>query len=83
MKNQMADGSWYAKTQTPQDSLASENTLIYILSRDRRGLATKHWTEFRRDPDFAAVSKASEAGGKIVERVDATFMVPSDYSPLK
>jgi NIPSNAP len=68
---------------TPQDSPASENTLIYILAHDSRAAADKHWTEFRQDPEWMAVSKASEADGKIVEKVDSTFMVPADYSPLK
>jgi hypothetical protein len=68
---------------TPQDLPASENTLIYILAHDSREVANKHWTEFRQDPEFIAFAKASEADGKIVEKVDSTFMVPSDYSPLK
>jgi NIPSNAP protein len=68
---------------TPQDSPASENTLIYILAHDSRAAADKHWTEFRQDPEWMAVSKASEADGKIVEKVDSTFMAPADYSPLK
>lgn len=68
---------------TPQDSPASGNTLIYILAHDSREVADKHWTEFRQDPEWTAVSKASEADGKIVEKVDSTFMVPADYSPLK
>jgi hypothetical protein len=68
---------------TPQDSPASENTLIYILAHDSRDVAKKHWAEFAQDPEWTAVAKASEADGKIVEKVDSTFMLPSDYSPLK
>jgi hypothetical protein len=68
---------------TPQDSPASENTLIYILAHDSREAANKHWTEFRQDPEFAAVAKASEASGKIVEKIESTYMTPADYSPLK
>jgi hypothetical protein len=68
---------------TPQESPASESTLIYILAHDSREAADKHWAEFRQDPEWTAVSKASEADGKIVEKVDSTFMTPSDYSPLK
>jgi len=68
---------------TPQDSPASENTLIYILAHDSRDAAKKHWAEFQADQEWKDVSKASEADGKIVEKVDSTFMVPSDYSPMK
>jgi len=32
---------------TPQDSPASENTLIYILAHDSRDAAKKHWAEFQ------------------------------------
>jgi len=68
---------------TPQDSPGSENTLIYILAHASREDAKKHWAEFAQDPEWKEVSKASEADGKIVEKVDSTFMVPSDYSMLK
>jgi hypothetical protein len=68
---------------TPQDSPASDNTLIYILAHDNRDVAKKHWAEFGADPEWQQVAKASEADGKIVEKVDSTFMVPSDYSPMK
>jgi len=68
---------------TPQDAPASDNTLIYILAHDNRETAKKHWAEFGQDPEWKEVSKASEADGKIVEKVDSTFMVPSDYSPVK
>ncbi len=68
---------------TPQDSPASDNTLIYILAHDNRDVAKKHWAEFTADPEWQKVSKASEADGKIVEKVESTFMVPSDYSPMK
>ena len=68
---------------TPQDAPASDNTLIYILAHDNRDAAKKHWAEFAADPEWQRVSKASEADGKIVEKVDSTFMNPSDYSPMK
>src|SRR5580698_5209801 len=31
---------------TPQDSPASDNTLIYILAHDSRDVAKKHWADF-------------------------------------
>jgi hypothetical protein len=68
---------------TPQDSPASENTLIYIVAHDSRELADKHWAELRQDPEFVAASKASQVDGKIVEKIDSTYLTPADYSPLK
>jgi hypothetical protein len=68
---------------TPQDSPASENTLIYILSHPSRDEAKKNWAAFGGDPEWQKVAKASEADGKIVEKVDSIFMEPTDYSALK
>ena len=48
-----------------------------------RDAATKNWKEFREHPEWVKVSKASEADGKIVEKVDSTFMEPTDFSKIK
>jgi hypothetical protein len=68
---------------TPEDAPLKDNELIYIISHQSREAATKNWEEFRNDPEWQKVSKASEADGKIVEKVDTTFMDPTDYSALK
>jgi|ERR1700722_862000 uncharacterized protein (DUF1330 family) len=59
----------------------SENTLIYILEFPSREAATKAWKEFGADPEWQTVSKASEANGKLVEKVDSVFMKRTDYAP--
>ena len=48
-----------------------------------REAAKKNWAAFAADPEWKQVSKASEADGKIVEKVDSTYMNPTDYSPMK
>jgi len=68
---------------TPADAPASENTLIYILAHASRDAAKKSWDEFRNDPEWQQVAKASEADGKIVEKVDSVFMDATDYSRIK
>jgi hypothetical protein len=68
---------------TPQDAPIKDNTLIYIVSHPSREAATKDWKEFGGDPEWQKVAKASEADGKIVEKVDSTFMDPTDFSALK
>ena len=68
---------------TPADAPASENTLVYVLAHENREAAKKSWDAFRNDPEWQAVAKASEADGKIVEKVDSTFMDPTDFSKLK
>lgn len=67
----------------PQDGPAHSNTLIYIISHESKEAAAKSWAAFRVDPEWKKVSAASEADGKIVEKVESVYMDPTDYSPLK
>jgi NIPSNAP len=67
----------------PQDSPQKESTLIYIVAHPSRDAAKKNWAEFVADPEWQQVSKASEADGKIVEKIDSTFMDPTDFSQIK
>ena len=68
---------------TPQDSPAKDNTLIYVISHASREAARKNWDDFGNDPEWKAVAAASEADGKIVEKVESVFVDATDYSPLK
>ncbi len=67
----------------PQDSPQKDNTLIYIDLAPQREAAKKNWMEFVADPEWQQVSKASEADGKIVEKIDSTYMDPTDFSQIK
>ena len=67
----------------PQDAPKSENTLIYVISHESREKAKASWDAFRQDPEWQKVQKASEADGKIVEKVESIYMNPTDYSALK
>ena len=67
----------------PTDEPAKDNTLIYIISHESREQAKKNWDEFRADPEWKKVQAASEANGKLVEKVDSVFMEPTDFSPMK
>lgn len=58
----------------------SENTLIYVLQFPSRAAAEESWRAFRADPEWQKVSKASEANGKLVEKVDSVFMKATDYA---
>src|SRR5438309_2122175 len=63
--------------------LDQKNTLVYLLSYPSRDAAKKAWDEFRSDPEWKKVQTASEANGKIVEKVDSVYMSPTDFSKLK
>ena len=66
---------------SPMDEPQKSNTLIYVLAHPSREAAAANWKAFSADPEWQSVQKASEANGKIVEKVDSTFMVPTDFSP--
>ena len=61
----------------------SENTLIYILEFPSRDAMKAAWDAFRKDPEWQAVSKASEANGKIMLKADSVVMKATDYEKIK
>ncbi|HMF76086.1 MAG TPA: NIPSNAP family protein [Bryobacteraceae bacterium] len=65
---------------TPTDEPQKSKTLIYILEHPSREAATANWKSFRADPEWVKVSTASEVNGKLVEKVDSTFMALTDFS---
>jgi hypothetical protein len=65
----------------PEDA-AWENTFIFMLVHPSREEAKKNWGAFASDPAFQEVVK-SEQAEKTVEKVDVTYMRPTDFSPMK
>jgi NIPSNAP len=66
---------------TPLDDPLKGRTLIYILAHPSREAATSNWKAFGDDPEWQKVRDASEVNGKLVDKVDSTFMVLTDFSP--
>jgi hypothetical protein len=66
---------------TPTDEPLNGRTVIYILEHPSREAATANWKAFRDDPEWVKVSTASEVNGKLVEKVDSTYMTLTDFSP--
>ena len=66
---------------TPTDEPLKGKTLVYILGHPSREAATANWQAFRDDPEWQAVRDKSEANGKLVEKIDSTFLVLTDFSP--
>ena len=71
-------GYWVAA-----DAPASQNTLIYVVAHKSREAAKASWDAFRQDPEWIKARTASEANGKIVEKVTSVFMTPTDFSKIK
>jgi NIPSNAP len=66
---------------TPLDEPQKNDTLIYILRHPSREAAAANWKAFQDDPEWKSVHDKSEANGKLVEKVDSTFMALTDFSP--
>ena len=66
----------------PEDAPAWDNTFIFMLAHRSREEAKKNWDAFAADPAFQQVVK-SEQSEKTVEKVDVTYMRPTDFSPMK
>lgn len=64
---------------TPIDN--PERMLIYILAYPNREARDQSWKAFAADADWQKARKESEANGKLVDKVEATFLQPTDYSP--
>ena len=60
---------------TPLDEPEKSNTLIYILQHRSREAAAANWKSFQDDPDWKSVHEKSEVNGKLVNKVDSTFLV--------
>jgi hypothetical protein len=58
------------------------NTFIFLVAHPSKEEAKKNWEAFRADPDFQEMVK-SEQKEKLVEKIDSTYMRPTDYSPMK
>ena len=65
---------------TPLDDPLKGKTLIYILAHPSREAAASNWKAFSDDPEWQKVRDASEVNGKLVEKVDSTFMALTDFS---
>lgn len=65
----------------PPSEQSPDGKVIYVLAFPSREARDASWAAFVADPEWQAVAAASEAGGKLVARVDSTFMSLADYSP--
>jgi hypothetical protein len=63
------------------DMDAPNGRVIYILAYPSRAAREADWKAFSEDTEWRAVAAASEADGKLVEKVDSVFMSLTDYSP--
>ncbi|MGA2812026.1 MAG: NIPSNAP family protein [Candidatus Acidiferrum sp.] len=65
----------------PVDEPEKSNTLIYILQHPSRAAAAANWKSFQEDAEWQSVKAKSEANGKLVTKIDSTFLRLTDFSP--
>jgi hypothetical protein len=55
------------------------STFFYILEHPNRDAASENWKAFQDDPEWKAVKAKSEENGKLVEKIDSTFLALTDF----
>jgi hypothetical protein len=66
----------------PEGSANWDNTFIYLVAHSSREEAKKNWDAMLADPEVQAAIKSEEAN-KLVEKIDRTYMRPTDFSLMK
>ena len=67
---------------TALDEPVKSSTFFYILEHPSREAASANWKAFQDDPEWKAVKAKSEEKGKLVEKIDSTFLTLTDFSRL-
>jgi hypothetical protein len=71
---------------TPTDAgQGAGNTLYYFLTHPSQQAAKAAFDQFRNDPEWISVRKASEVkgGGSLTSTIESVFMYPTDFSPVR
>ena len=58
-----------------------ESKLVYVLAYPDKAAREASWKNFMADPDWQKAQKASEVDGKLVAKVEQSFMNATDFSP--
>src|ERR1700732_2074420 len=66
---------------TALDEPVKSSTFFYILEHPSREAAAANWKAFQDDPEWKSVKAKSEETGKLVEKIDSTFLTLTDFSP--
>jgi hypothetical protein len=66
---------------TATDDPLKGKTLVYMLAHPSREAADANWKAFRADPEWISVRDKSEENGKLVEKIESTYLEMTDFSP--
>lgn len=65
----------------PEDT--TDRRLLYLLAYPDAAARDSAWAGFLADPDWIAARDSSEANGPLVERIESTYLAPTDFSALR
>ncbi len=69
---------------TALDEPVKSSTFFYILEHPSREATAANWKAFQDDPEWKSVKAKSEENGKLVEKIDSTYLTPTDFPrPLR
>jgi NIPSNAP len=66
----------------PEGTPDWDSTFIFLVAHSSREEAKKNWDAMKADPEFQELIKSEQADKK-VEKIDRTYMRPTDFSPMK
>jgi NIPSNAP len=66
---------------TALDEPVKSSTFFYILEHPSREAAAANWKAFQDNREWKRVKAKSEENGKLVEKIDSTFLTLTDFSP--
>ncbi|MFZ0638424.1 MAG: NIPSNAP family protein [Candidatus Acidiferrales bacterium] len=72
-------GYWVSEDAAPA---VLGNTFVFMVAHSSRDEAKRNWDAFETDPAFQQVLKAEQTE-KTVEKIDVTYMRPTDFSAMK
>lgn len=67
---------------TALDEPVKSSAFFYILEHPSREAAAANWETFQDDPEWKKVKAKFEETGKLVEKIDSTYLTLTDFSPL-
>jgi len=72
---------WVSEEASASDN-SLNNSFVFLVAHSSREEAKKHWDAMWVDPEFQQLVK-SEKADKLVEKVESTYLRPTDFSPMK
>jgi hypothetical protein len=71
-------GFWMIRDDDP-----ATGRIICIYAHPDQETADRAWETFRADPRWEEARVSSEVDGKLVATLERSFMVPTEYSPIR